>query len=171
MRPLGARRGSASASGAPPPGQSGLTVSAHQPPLSSLGRSVSSPSVLFLEFQAGEGRLTQAVAAAGVAALPPDELESGGVNFTSRAELKALRVRLKKLREEGHHLIVHLAPPCATFSLARNRAKRTQLRSSARPGGLPRLGEAARARVAEANIVALESFALAAWAHGELRQS
>ena len=133
-------------------------------------RTVSSPSVLFLEFQAGEGGLTRAVAAAGVAVLPPDEVESGGANFASQSDMGALRSKLKTLSDEGHQLVIHLAPPCSTFSLARNRAKRTQLRSCAHPGGLPGLIDAAaRARVAEANVVALASFALAAWAHGELR--
>ena len=106
---------------------------------------------------------------AGVATLPPDEVEAGGVDFTSRADLGASRTKLKRLHDEGYQLILHFAPPCSTFSTARNRARRTQLRSNVHPGGLPGLAVAeARSRVAEANAIALETFALAAWAHGEL---
>ena len=84
--------------------------------------------------------------------------------------MSALRSRLKELSEEGHQLLIHLAPPCATFSLARNRSKRTQLRSSAHPGGLPHLTDRiALARLTEANTIALASFSLATWAHGELK--
>ena len=109
------------------------------------------------------------MAATGVAVLPPDDWASGGTDFTSQSDLRTLRSKLKELSDQGHHLMLHFAPPCATFSLARNRAKRTQLRSSAYPGGLPRLSPASRIRVADANLVATESFALAAWAFGELR--
>ena len=40
------------------------------------------------------------------------------------------------LKESGFQLFFHVAPPCATFSCARDRAWRTQLRSVAHPGGL-----------------------------------
>jgi len=125
--------------------------------------------VLFLEFQAGAGGLTHAVAAAGVPVLPPDEFTAGGVDFASRQDLENLRARLRRLRADGHCLVLHLAPPCATFSMARNRARRTQLRSRAHPAGLPRIiNTDSRARLKEANRIAKESFSLAAWAHGEL---
>ena len=125
-------------------------------------------AVLFLEFQAGEGGLTQAVAAAGVAVEPPDELASGGFDFSVAADMIRLRAKLARLRAAGRRLIVHLAPPCATFSAARNRSTRTQMRSSRFPAGLPSLGADARRRAEEANAIALACFSLAAWAHGEL---
>ena len=73
-----------------------------------------------------------------------------------------MRAKLTQLRAAGHQLVLHFAPPCATFRAARNRSARTRVRSREFPGGLPNLAEAtAHARLSEANAIALETFALA----------
>ena len=44
--------------------------------------------------------------------------------------------RWRTLRNAGFHLFFHFAPPCSTFSRARDRSSRTRLRSAAHPEGL-----------------------------------
>jgi hypothetical protein len=58
--------------------------------------------------------------------------------------------------------MVHLAPPCATFSRARDRNVKTILRSSAHPGGIP----GCEAYTEAANHIATAAVDLAEWAAG-----
>ena len=64
----------------------------------------------------------------------------------------------------GYRLMLHLAPPCSTFSRARDRSARTRLRSSDHPEGLAHRAAECRA----ANTIALRALALAEWAASEL---
>ena len=128
--------------------------------------------LLFLEIFAGEAGLTEAVRNAGVRTLPPNEFAFGGTDFTSDRAVESLKSQLVELRQAGNCLAIHLAPTCSSFSHARDRARRTRVRSSRFPGGLPHLlrrGSAARKAILYANKVAYEAFALAAWARGTLQ--
>ena len=104
----------------------------------------------FCEFFAGAAALTAAVDAVGVPVRCPDDLTDGGVNFLHLAELAPLRKELFSLLASGVQLSAHFAPPCATFSRARDRNDRTRLRSNACPQGFPRVAD----RTREANLVA-----------------
>ena len=90
---------------------------------------------LFGEFFAGEGGLTKAMKDVGINVLPPDELSAGGTDFSDNAQVEELKTKLWKL-SRNNRLALHFAPPCATFSRARDRSKKTRLRSSRCPGGL-----------------------------------
>ena len=113
----------------------------------------------FIEFFAGDGGLTQAVKAAGVPVDEPQDLATGGVDFSKEDELNGVRNYLHELHVNGTKLILHFAPPCATFSRARDRSWRTRLRSTARPQGLPGCGAACRT----ANLVARNTLDLIEW--------
>ena len=65
---------------------------------------------------------------------------------------------------QGKQVAVHLAPPCSTFSRARDRSKRTRLRSSTLPRGLDPQED--RTRIG--NEIADRAFELAHWAADEL---
>ena len=99
-----------------------------------------SSSFRFLEFFAGSGALTQAMELAGVPVDPPNDLADGGVDFGKLHEVEALKSYVADLSASGVNLMIHVAPPCATFSRARDRSWRTRLRSSQRPQGLVGLG-------------------------------
>ena len=119
---------------------------------------------LFCEFFSGKGPLTSAVVEAGVPARFPDDLASGGVDFEDRRAVDALGRELGELVASGVLLMVHLAPPCSTFSRARCRGSRTGLRSDDRPQGFPRLMAATRS----ANLIACNTLYLAEWLAKEL---
>lgn len=105
-----------------------------------IGRGRNSPAAnakfLLQEFFEGDAVLTQEVRAQGLTALPPEGLATGGLDMSQPAAVKLLCSRWKALRSEGVDLAVHFAPPCSTFSRARDRRKNTQLRSLAHPEGL-----------------------------------
>ena len=61
--------------------------------------------------------------------------------------------------------MLHFAPPCATFSRARDRSSRTKLRSIDHPDGIPPIGE----EVKNANQVAARTLALVEWVAQELK--
>ena len=119
---------------------------------------------IFCEFFAGKGVLSREVARLGVKVLPPDEVTEGGTDFGSKTQVEKLKEKLKELAEETAQLIIHLAPPCATFSRARDRSAKTRLRSNAWPEGLP--GKQGRTR--HPNLLAKRAFDLANWAADEL---
>jgi hypothetical protein len=132
-------------------------------PAQSWSPPVSSP-IHFIELFAGEGGLTAAFIAKGIACEPPNDLQTGGTDFSSRIEIAKLKKILQRLRSEGKRLVIHLAIPCCTFSRARDRSKKTRLRSTAYPWGLPALSPEARELVTEHNAIAHEGWAFAIWA-------
>ena len=99
---------------------------------------------------AGDAALTSAVLQAGVPSSEPDDIATGGTYFQQKSDVTLLLAELHSLLASGVSLLVHLAPPCATFSRARDRSTATKLRSADFPQGIPR--HAARTR--EANLVA-----------------
>ena len=112
---------------------------------------------LFCEFFSGEGPLTSAVLAAGVPARSPDDLAHGGTDFEHKSAVEEIRRELAELAASGVKLVVHFAPPCSTFSRARDRSSKTKLRSSDFPQGLPRHAQ----RTHSANLVARHTLDLA----------
>ena len=93
---------------------------------------------MFCEFFSGDGPLSEAVRALGVPVREPDDLKHGGTDFSDAAAVAELRRELGELAASGVKLVVHLAPPCSTFSRARNRHPKTKLRTREFPQGLPR---------------------------------
>ena len=118
----------------------------------------------FIEFFAGSGHLTQAVAKAGVPTDPPNDLATGGMDFENLDDFERMKKYLAELSASGVRLMLHFAPPCATFSRARDRSWKTRLRSTQRPQGL--LGRAAQCR--SANVVARRTLDLLEYAVEEL---
>ena len=92
--------------------------------------------VLFMEFFAGEAGLSHAVRRTGVQVEEPQYLANDGVDFTKEIELEGVKNHLHELHASGYQLHLHFAPPCSTFSRARDRSWRTRLRSTERPQGL-----------------------------------
>ena len=56
---------------------------------------------LFCEFFAGEGALTAVVTAAGVPVRSPDDLASGGIDFSDKSAVDALRREFEELAASG----------------------------------------------------------------------
>ena len=128
------------------------------PPLVAIGSSSSSPSsfatssssstlccgpgeascspALFLEVFSGAGDLTKAVTRVKVDCLEPQDYSSGGVDFSNRKEVEELWEVWRGRASGGNRLFFHFAPPCNTFSRARDRSFKTRLRSASCPAGL-----------------------------------
>ena len=123
------------------------------------GAALSSHPAAFVECFAGEGCLSEAVSKLGVETLA-DEVSLGGTNFLDAHEVEMLQEKLLNLVGEGRRVALHVAPPCSTFSRARDRRRRTRLRSAEFPAGLPRCQE----QVRDANAIALAAFDLVTWA-------
>ena len=118
----------------------------------------------FVELFAGTGVLTKAVRRLGIACAEPEDVVTGGTDFRVHGQVEQLKEQLSEMAERTRHLFIHLAPPCATFSRARDRSVRTRLRNNWYPGGLP--GKEAQTK--EANQVARRAYKLACWAAVEL---
>ena len=119
---------------------------------------------LFGEFFAGEGGLTKAMIDVNIKVLPPNELDEGGTDFADNEQVEELKSKLWELAKT-QRLALHFAPPCATFSRARDRSMKTRLRSSRCPAGLP----SKRSQTRTANKVAKNAWNLAKWAAEELQ--
>ena len=108
---------------------------------------------VFLELFAGTGHLTDHVTKI-VETLPPQDHHSlGGVDFLDDEAVQGLWTSWQSLHDSGARLLFHVAPPCSTFSRARDRNARTKLRSSAYPGGLYPSDQATK----EGNHIALNT--------------
>jgi hypothetical protein len=125
-------------------------------------------SLHFAELFAGEALLTKVMRKKGIACEKPNDLEHGGTNFASRIQVERLKAIFQLLRTDGRRLILHLAPPCSTFSRARDRSRATKLRSSLHPAGIPNLNKEQQATVEEGNAVAKNAFEVAEWASKSL---
>ena len=90
---------------------------------------------MFIELFSGSGALTRAVGKY-VSTLPPQDLALGGADFSDEAAVRHFWCEWQQLADEGFSLVFHVAPPCASFSRARDRSYRTRLRSSSALGGL-----------------------------------
>ena len=90
---------------------------------------------MFVELFAGTARLSQAVNRF-LDTRPDDALTMGGTNFLDPIAIEALKKRCAEIVEDGRLLFFHVAPPCSTFSRARDRGARTRLRTPASPQGI-----------------------------------
>ena len=95
----------------------------------------SSCRFLFLELFAGSGHLSGHVGRV-LPCLPPQDIDKGGADFLDNDQAESLKQIWKHHADQGTRLIFHVAPPCSTFSRARDRSQRTKLRSSAHPEGI-----------------------------------
>ena len=89
---------------------------------------------VFVELFAGKGGLTKRVAKV-VETLQPQDFADDGVDFRDLQSVQTLWSRWQGLADQGMTILFHVAPPCATFSRARDRSHKTRLRSLAIPGG------------------------------------
>ena len=89
---------------------------------------------VFLELFAGNGELSDQVAKVTETLPPQDYHTKNGIDFTDIDAVHSLWQEWRALADQGVQLLFHVAPPCATFSRARDRSHRTRLRSSALPG-------------------------------------
>ena len=64
----------------------------------------------FAEYFSGEGGLTDAVRALGVTVLHPDDILTGGVDFSNWQEVRKLFKTWRRLAKNGP-LWLHFAPP------------------------------------------------------------
>ena len=90
---------------------------------------------MFVELFAGTARLSQAVNRF-LDTRPDDALTMGGTNFLDPIAIEALKKRCAEFVKDGRLLFFHVAPPCSTFSRARDRGARTRLRTPASPQGI-----------------------------------
>ena len=116
--------------------------------------------VVFIEFFSGKGGLTAAVEATGIECDLPHDVQNGGADFSKDGDVEAVKAWLSSWRANGYSLILHFAPPCSTFSRARDRSWRTRLRSTQRPQGLVGKGFACK----EANKIARNTLHVVEWA-------
>jgi hypothetical protein len=93
----------------------------------------------------------------------------GGTDFEIASQVRKVREELRALRTDDLCLAIRLAPPCSTFSRARDRSKATCLRSSSQPEGLSSLSPSQQTDVERANRIARHAWELAEWASKELR--
>ena len=117
----------------------------------------------FLEVFAGAGILTECMRKSGIHTAKPDEIFFGGTDFMQAEQVEALKEKIDEWAKIASRMVIHLAPPCRTFSRARDRGSATRLRSPQEPGGLDPLEDA----TAEGNTIALRAFDLALWAHAK----
>ena len=118
----------------------------------------------FIELFAGMGVLTEAVRRMGIHCEDPDEMWSGGTDFRERSQVEALKEKVALRAGQVRHLIIHLAPPCASYSRARDRSFKTRVRSSIYPEGLP----GRQGQTKEPNRITKNAYKFAVWAADEL---
>ena len=105
---------------------------------------------MFVEMFAGSGELSKAVRRV-METLTDDPFTVGGTDFLDPDALHDFKGRLAALRTSGAELYFHVAPPCSTFSRARDRSARTRLRSREQPEGF----DPQERRTREGNEIAL----------------
>ena len=110
-----------------------------------------------VEVFAGDAEFSKACRKAGLRVAEPDDLRWGGTDFTDPVSVAALEFRLERWAKVANPLVLHLAPPCSTFSRARDRSARTRVRTRGRPGGIAPVPQF----VKDANKVATEAYDLA----------
>ena len=92
----------------------------------------------------------------------PDEVTSGGTDFRIDAEVNQVKMKISGYLDQGFRVIVHMAPPCSTFSRARDRSSATRLRSTESPAG-----DETDQKTEEANLIASNAYRLLLWAVGQ----
>ena len=111
----------------------------------------SSSRRVFLVVFSGSGILTRAFADAGWCTGPPVDIVTNGDFDLLNPMFLAVLIGLLL---EGRVALLHLAPPCASFSMAVNRHRRHAMRSWEYPGGLPDLRQHQELKVRMGNDLA-----------------
>jgi len=114
-----------------------------------------SPRRAFWEVFAGCARLTQAYRMEGWRCLQPVEVADDPALNVLNPLFAAVVLGIIL---EGRIAVLHLGPPCSSFSMALNRWPSHRVRSTEFPDGLPDLSEKGRGKVALGN--ALSDFAI-----------
>ena len=70
-----------------------------------------STNTIFLECFAGGGSLSKAVGRLGIAVEKPQDLRSGGIDFSNDDQLQKLWTHWRFLKNSGFSLLFHFAPP------------------------------------------------------------
>ena len=76
---------------------------------------------IFIEYFAGSGLLSKTLGKSGVNVHPLQDVELDGADFSQEGCLAGERACLCGLAQFGR-LVVHMAPPCSTYSRARDRS-------------------------------------------------
>ena len=108
------------------------------------------PKCAFWEIFSGTGRLTAAFSDECWCVAPPIVICNGTAFDILNHLFLSIVVGLIL---EGRVALLHLAPPCSTFSLAFNRFPSMAIRSTMYPGGLPLLFHRERERVVLGNAL------------------
>ena len=108
------------------------------------------PKRAFWEIFCGTGRLTAAFSDERWCVAPPIDICNGAAFDILNHLFLSIVVGLIL---EGRVALLHLAPPCSTFSLAFNRFPSMAIRSSTHPGGLPGLCQHDQDRVRLGNAL------------------
>ena len=90
---------------------------------------------VFIDLFAGDGGLGRAVGRFMEVVLD-DPFTVGGTDFLDPTAVDSLRQRCADMHARGVEIYFNVAPPCSSFSRARDRSARTRLRSTEFPGGL-----------------------------------
>ena len=126
---------------APPPSEPPSCSTSSRPPTSSTEQDASSLTAgaavfkraIFLEFFSGSGNLSAAVRRF-MDVQCDDLFVTNGTDFADEGAVSALYTRCREIAK-SHVIFFHVAPPCSSFSRARDRSRRTRLRSSSQPAG------------------------------------
>ena len=141
-----------------------LPTSPEEAPERKRPRTEDAGQACFMEIFAGKGVLTKEVQKYGIRCEPPNDLASGGTDFRDPKQVENLKDLAMERLKSTRYLVIHLAPPCASFSRARDRSYKTRLRSSIYPEGLPGKG----GQTKEPNKIAKRAYRFACWAADEL---
>ena len=91
--------------------------------------------MVFVELFANKAALTSAVERVGFRCAAPQDLASGGVDFRDWSAVVELLGTWETYASLGSQILFHVAPPCSSFSRARDRSHSTRLRSLDKPQG------------------------------------
>ena len=124
----------------------------HQPASDVPSSSTSTPRLLFLDCFAGSAVLSQAMSRLGFETIA-DDAASGGTDYLDSTQVAEVWQSWEDWTNKGHKLAFHFAPPCSSFSRARDMNSRTRLRDTSRPEGINPEEE----KTAQGNMIALRT--------------
>ena len=75
-------------------------------------------ALLFAEFFAGTGVLTAEVKKSGTEVRDPDDVSTRGTDFLNPNTIEKVKTWIGTKISSGYKVMIHLPPPCATFSRA-----------------------------------------------------
>ena len=125
-------------------------------------------TLVFIELFAGTGKLTTHVKkhkSSKVITITTD-FYLGGIDFRDQAAIARFKDELTRFQDDGlFRVVVSAAPPCRTLSKARDRSRKTRVRSKTHVWGLPPIP----LDVQEANMIAVNTAEFLVWAKDHLK--